>query len=47
MLAPNSPTGLFTILEPRVQEIDEFYVGEKRRKTDFEAPKLGKGRSGL
>ena len=34
------------ILEPRDQEIDEFYVVQERRATDFEAPRLGKGSSG-
>ena len=43
----NSPTNRFTILEARDQEIDEFYFVQERRPTDFEAPKLGKGSSGL
>ena len=38
---PN-PAGLWTILEPRDQEIGEFEVLAQ----DFEAPKLRKGRSG-
>ena len=40
------PTDPFTILEPCDQEISSFYVDQKRRATDFEAPKLWKGRSG-
>ena len=40
------PTNPFTILEPRDQEMDEFYLVEGRRATDFEAPKLGKNSSG-
>ena len=40
------PTNPFTILEPRDQEIGEFYLVQERRATDFEAPKLGKGSSG-
>ena len=31
---------LFTISEPKSQEIIEFYVVQKRRATDFEALKL-------
>ena len=42
----NLPTNLFTILEPRDQEIGKFYVVQERRETDFEAPKLWKGSSG-
>ena len=42
---PNSPTNLFTTLEPRDQEIGEFYEVEERRATDFEVPKLLKGSS--
>ena len=34
------PTGPFTTYELQDQEIAEFYVIEKRRATDFEAPKL-------
>ena len=34
------PTEHFTILEPRDQEIDEFYAVQERRATDFEAQKL-------
>ena len=34
------PTSPFTILEPQDQGIGEFYVVQKRRATDFEAPKL-------
>ena len=37
------PTGPFTILEPKDQEIGEFYEVQERRATDIEAPKLGKG----
>ena len=44
--ANNFPTVPFPILEPHDQEIGEFYVVQKRRVTDFEAPKLWKGRSG-
>ena len=41
------PTDLFTISGPHDQEIGEFYVAiQKRSATDFEAPKLWKGRSG-
>ena len=36
----NFPTNLFPILEPRDQEIDELYVVQDRRATDFEATKL-------
>ena len=38
------PTGPFTIFEPYDQEIGDFYVAQKRRRTDFEASKLRKGR---
>ena len=41
------PTGPWTILEPRDQEIHEFDAFQKRRATDFEALKLTKGRSGF
>ena len=34
------PTGPFTILEPKDQEIAKFYAAKERRATDFEAPKL-------
>ena len=34
------PTGPFTILEPRDQEIAEFDEVQERRATDFKAPKL-------
>ena len=34
------PTNPFTISKPRDQEICEFYVVQKRRTRDFEAPKL-------
>ena len=40
------PTDTFTIPEPQDHEIGEFYVVQKRRATDFKAPKLWKGRSG-
>ena len=40
------PTNRFTILEPRDQEINEFYFVQERRATDFEAPKLRKGSFG-
>ena len=35
-----NPTSLFTILEPHDQEIDEFYVVQEGRTTDFKASKL-------
>ena len=41
----DSPTNLFTIVEPRDQEIGGCYVNQKRRATDFKAPKLWKGSS--
>ena len=34
------PTGPFTILEPKDQEIGELYAVQKRPKADFEAPRL-------
>ena len=34
------PTDLFTILQPHNQELSVFYVVQKRRAMDFEAPKL-------
>ena len=34
------PTNPFTILEPRDQEIGQFYVVQKRHAVDFKAPKL-------
>ena len=34
------PTNHFTILELQDQEIGSFYVAQKRRATDFDAPKL-------
>ena len=40
------PTNPFTVLEPRDQEIDKFYLVQERRATDLEAPKLGKSSSG-
>ena len=40
------PTGSFTILGPQDQEIGEIYVSYERRRADFEATKLRKGRSG-
>ena len=40
------PTDPFSISEPQNQEIAEFYLVQERRKTDFEAPKLWKDRSG-
>ena len=39
-----NPTNPFTILEPQDQEIAESYVIQQCRATDFEAPKLPKGR---
>ena len=41
------PTGPFTIWELLDQEIDRFYVTQKHRAFDFEAPTLWKGSSGL
>ena len=35
-----NPTTPFTILEPRDQEISEFYVVQECRAPDFEAPNL-------
>ena len=35
-----NPTGPFTILEPRDQEIGEFYIDLKHLVTYFEVPKL-------
>ena len=32
-------TGPFTILEPRDQDIGEFYVGQEHLASDFKAPK--------
>ena len=44
--ARKNRTGPFTISEPCDQEIDEIYVVvQKCRTTDFDAPKLRKGRS--
>ena len=40
------PTDIFTIPEPQDQEIGEFFVVQERRATDYEAPKLWKGRLG-
>ena len=40
------PIGLFTILEPRDQEIGEFYVVQERCTTYLDTPKLWKGRLG-
>ena len=40
------PTSPFQILEPLYPWIDEFYVVQERRATDFKAPKLGNGSSG-
>ena len=40
------PTNPLTFLEPRDQEIGEFYVAQEHRATDIEAPKLWKGSSG-
>ena len=41
------PTSPFPILQPWNPWFDEFYEVQKRRATDFEAPKLGKGSSGF
>ena len=40
-----APTGPFTILEPRHQDIGKSYVVQQRRKMDVEGLKLRKGRS--
>ena len=40
------PTGNFAILQTPNQDFSEFYVVQKRHATDFEVPKLWKGRSG-
>ena len=40
---PNRP---FYYFEPQNQEIGDVYVVQERWTTDFEAPKLSKGRSG-
>ena len=45
-LLPPIPAVHFTVLEPRDRELCTFYVVQKRRATDFKAPKLWKGRSG-
>ena len=42
----HSLTGPFTVLEPCDQEIWEFCVVQKRWTTDFQVPKLWKGRFG-
>ena len=34
------PTGLFTIVEPKYQETNEFYLVPERSLTDFKAPQL-------
>ena len=34
----NFPTGSFIISEPQNQEIDQFYILQKRRVTDFKTP---------
>ena len=41
-----NPTGSFTILKPRHQEIGDLYVVQERNSADYEAQKLSKGRSG-
>ena len=41
-----NPTGLFTILEPKDQEISKRYVFQERRAPDFEALKLRRDSSG-
>ena len=46
VIPKHNPTNPFTILEPHDQEIDEFYLVQERRVTNFEAPKLGKSSSG-
>ena len=43
-LTQSVPTDPFTMLEPRDQEIGEFYEIQKLRWTDLEASKLWKGR---
>ena len=48
MTSRKHPTDLFIILEPQDQEIGEYYeLPEERRATEFEAPKLWKGRPGI
>ena len=42
----SNPTYPFTVLEPRDQEIGEFYAIQERCATDWEAPQLYKGRVG-
>ena len=46
MLNQETPTGPFTILESRDQNIGVIYEIYKSRTTDFEAPKLWRGGSG-
>ena len=46
-LRNDRPTNPFTILEPQDQEIGEFYVVQERHMTDFKAPKLWMGSSGV
>ena len=40
------PDRPFHIFKPQYQDIDEIYVVQERRATDFEAQKLRKSRSG-
>ena len=40
VIGQNDPANPSTILDPRDQEIGLTYVVQKRRATDFEAPKL-------
>ena len=46
LLFPGFPTGPFTIIEPPLQEIGEFYIVQESHAANFEAPKSWKGRSG-
>ena len=41
-----NPMSPYPIWELRNPWIDEFYVVQERRATEFKAPKLGKGSSG-
>ena len=47
IIVPRCPTGPFTILEPQNPWVGEFHVVGERRTTDFKAPKLRKGSSGV
>ena len=45
-IAKGNPTGPFTILDPKYQEIGTIYVAQENRATWFKVLKLRKGRSG-